>query len=107
MAEFFPVRDQLLPEPIVARVVQPALKDRIMLAVYTTEIPVRLSARIPSLIERAPLSLIGAALFIRRLVVGGAVTEAIRRVSENVAFQRSADSRRGGVRCGDRLQGAR
>ena len=96
-AKSSPVGNQLLPEPIVARMVQPAHEDRDWLAVEPTEIPVGLAAAYHFSFERAPLRRRRQHRPIRRESVRRAVTEPVSGIAEDVACHGNIDSGRGGA----------
>src|ERR1700730_11531111 len=65
LRELLAIRHQLLPVPIVARMIEPADENRIGPAEYAAQIPIPTPAPVPSLIERGPLRLIVIAVAVR------------------------------------------
>ena len=107
MRELAPIGDHGLPEPIVARVIQPADEDRIGLAVEQAEIPVTPPAPIPFFVERTPHRVVLEARLELRLGIGRLQGPAVCGVLEDVAGHRYVDPGRGRSKRGDRAERSR
>src|ERR1035441_8184793 len=80
--ELLLIRDHLLPEQIVARMVEPTVKEFIGPAICAIELAVRIPALVPALLERAPSGVVVRS--VPALFVGNVVHPPIRGVSKDV-----------------------